>query len=315
MALKVERVTDGWRASDPDNPAVNVTHQDRNAAIYLAQDALKEPPDKTRNKVVPVRGHQATKYIPVKRVPLEAVLCTQERSYLSVADELLAHHGLVVPDHTRIMLTRTIAHTRLIALKQARTHARKPAEETCKPKPVKKTRTPIIALKRAQTHARKLLDYAARPTVRESRVAARCMRLRAALLNDIVAFGLGAASLEHNNALNYGHLLAGLENGLFDTQAVEVLTDSINDELLRQESWRLGRPQTVGRLIREGCVVWRRANREGGYSLHPNLEGEKLTGPLPAFVKDYFECCDVDAPTDAALHEGITRRLKTKHTT
>lgn len=197
------------------------------------------------------------------------------RKYRPVADALLAAHGLTVPDATRDMLANTICHEREL-----------PASSNRK-------RSPRADLDKVKAHAMKLMEYAARPPSRTSSVALRRSKLAQALRSDspLLVIHLICA----RPAFDPARLLDGLDGGdAVDTAELRKLLRTLA-ALERQSGPRAGRPWAAHTtIIRSGCIAWERAgwvvtcswNRKSG------ANNGKLTGPLPAFLRDLIACCD-----------------------
>lgn len=196
------------------------------------------------------------------------------RTYRPVADALLSTHGLSVPVGTRDMLANTIMVARRLP--------RNSKGESYSPAPT---------LKKALTHARALLQYVEKPPTRKDSIGKRCTRLRAALVGaggDLLAVELALATKSDHF---YPTLRDSLEVGRADAPTLSTLVEALERIQPQSGNWRLGRPREFAkRIVRAGCLAWKRAGRPEHCSW--NGASDKLTGPLPDFLRALIACCN-----------------------
>lgn len=193
--------------------------------------------------------------------------------YRPVADGLLAAHGLSIGSDARDMLAGTIMQSR----------------ETSDEKDA--ASAPTKSLQAAKVHARALLAYATtKPPTRPDSIRTRSAKLRAALLNRLVAVVLALAD-DDGTSLNLAELADSLERGDPNAQSLSVLLGRLDRVQLGPTDWqRSGRPWGRAKLIvRAGCIAWKYAGQSGSYSWRE--AEEVIAGPLPRFLRDLIDCC------------------------
>lgn len=277
MALQTERI-DGaiFRAYDPDNPFTEGYGTTRDEAIADAKEgarieAARERFQQDNEQQEAPKTHTKS----VGNAPAAKQLSSLGRRYLPAVDELVKRHRLEAPEWVRAMLARRVAHSREVPITEGI-----------------ETRSPIPALRKAKTHSVALLGYAQRPPAREGSVTGRCAKLRDALLNDLVAMEF--ACLDEGTAVEYGQLLDALESGHVDAPELGKWLTRIDGILERNDDWgRLGRPSGLARrVLWDGCIAWRAAGRGPEYYQVSEYGKERLTGPLPDFLRALIACCD-----------------------
>jgi hypothetical protein len=208
-------------------------------------------------------------------------------AHVSCARELLARHGLTVPDSTTEMIAKTIAKRYKLGSRQ------------------KKELSPRERLRKAHTHAVKLLEYTERGT-KDSRLCASISTRSASLfgaLNDLgVVIRLATAT-----SLDVVGILGRLESGGLSKDELTRLIPALRSAL--PASGRPGRPrEDTAHVLRGACIAWLRAGRAQKYTWD-EVSG-RLKGPLAAFARDLLDCCQLEAPSDNALYCTIRVALR-----
>jgi hypothetical protein len=200
-------------------------------------------------------------------------------NYMVQARELLARHGLSVPDNTTEMIAKTIAK-----------------RYSLQSRPRKGEPSPRERLKKALTHAERLLEYAKRK-IKDRRLRAaistRSASLRRALDDLAVVIRLATAT-----PLDVVQLLDRVTSGLSKgelTRLIRALKSAL------AASGKSGRPpEDATHVLRGACIAWLRAGRAEKYSWD---EGSgTLKGPLAKFARDLLRCCRLEPPSDNALY-------------
>lgn len=199
------------------------------------------------------------------------------------ADNLLAKHALKVPGTTRDNLAFAIA----LYLERAQSDQRDPG-----------SRSVLPALRTARTHARALIEYTTRPPSRVTSVRLRCEKLAAAIRSGRELLGLGLAIV----GIDPDNLLQGLDACQYEVSVLQRLIEHVDREELAGGA--RGRPWARDTtLIRAGCITWLRAGRRIGYTWDDEVE--RLSGELPAFLRDLTAICRGRPASDNAIRTGI----------
>jgi hypothetical protein len=198
------------------------------------------------------------------------------RKYRPVADALLAAHGLTVPDATRDMLADAMTHNRELPRRESESRGGHSA---------------LPALRAARTHASKLIEYADHPPARKASVPLHCAKLASAIRSNESLVGINLVLADP--PIDPNALLDALDSGSFD---VDVLRELVRvADAVEAESGGVGRPWAAHTtIIRSGCIAWERAGRvvTCSWNRKSGANNGKLTGPLPAFLRDLIACCD-----------------------
>lgn len=199
------------------------------------------------------------------------------------ADKLLAKHALHVPEATRDNLASAIA----LYLERPQSDQREPG-----------SRSVLPALRTARTHARALIEYSKRAPSREASVRLRCEKLAAAIRSGDVLLGMGLALV----GIDPDKLLQGLDARQYDACVLQRLIEYVDREEL--SGGARGRPWSRDTyLVRAGCITWLRAGKKIGYTWDDEVE--RLTGDLPAFLRDLTAICRGRPVSDNAIRAGI----------
>ncbi len=207
--------------------------------------------------------------------------CQQQQR--PAADKLLAKHSLEVPEATRDNLAFAIA----LYFERPQTDQREPG-----------SRSVLPALRTARTHARALIGYSTRPPSRGASVRLRCTKLAAAIRTGEELLGMGLAIV----GIDPDKLLQGLDACQYDVCILQRLIDHVDREELAGGA--RGRPWAQDTtIIRAGCITWLRAGKRIGYTWDDEVE--RLSGDLPAFLRDLTSICRGRPVSDNAIRTGI----------
>ena len=217
--------------------------------------------------------------------------CQQQQR--PAADKLLAKHSLEVPEATRDNLAFAIA----LYFERPQTDQREPG-----------SRSVLPALRTARTHARALIGYSTRPPSRGASVRLRCTKLAAAIRTREELLGMGLAIV----GIDPDTLLQGLDASQYDVCVLQRLIEHVDREELAGGA--RGRPWAQDTtIIRAGCITWLRAGKRIGYTWDDEVE--RLSGDLPAFLRDLTAICRGRPMSDNAIRAGIAQwqRLAAKN--
>jgi hypothetical protein len=90
----------------------------------------------------------------------------------------------------------------------------------------------------------------------------------------------------------YSKLSETLEDDWEGASELREWLDRIERILARNENWRQGQPRPLTRrVIKSGCIAWSAGGRGPEYH-HISKGRDKLTGPLPDFLRDLISCCN-----------------------
>ena len=192
------------------------------------------------------------------------------------ARNLLKRHKLHVPESTVDMLAHTILYV------SSR----------------KRLASPVPMIKKAYKHAKALLKYLQQPHPNAKGITYRWDSLQTALddISVVVWLAVGPYVYDINP------LLATMGPGGADSKELELLLTALEYEYEFKGN-RTGRPPANTTIVIRGAmIVWVMARKEKGYWFP---ESKILTGPLPYFIHDLFDTCDLKRLSDAALHQRI----------